>query len=113
MAQAHALLGEDGGSLTGVFVTVDPARDTIERLREYVTYFDPGFIGLTADEEQLARFARDFGAAFEKGKVNADGSYLMGHTTFGYLLDRQGKVVQLLQATDTPETIAAAVRALL
>lgn len=113
MAQANALLSEKGGSLTGVFVTVDPARDTSERLREYVTFFDPGFIGLTGDEEQLQRFARDYGASFEKGEVDASGGYLMGHTTFGYLLDRQGKVAKLLQATDTPETIATAVRALM
>jgi protein SCO1/2 len=113
MAQANALLGESGGSLTGVLVTVDPARDNSERLREYVTFFDPGFIGLTGDEEQLARFARDYGAAFEKGEVDAGGGYLMGHTTFGYLLDRQGRVAQLLQATDTPETIAAAAQELM
>lgn len=113
MAQANALLGENGNSLTGVLVTVDPARDSSDTLREYVTFFDPGFIGLTGDEEQLARFARDYGAAFEKGEVDADGSYLMGHTTFGYLLNQHGKVAQLLQATDTPETIAAAAQKLM
>ena len=113
MAQANTILKEQDGSITGVFITVDPARDSVERLREYVTYFDPGFIGLTGSGEQLARVAKDFGAAFEKGEIAANGDYLMGHTTFGYLLNRQGKVVQLLQATDPPERIAEAARALL
>jgi protein SCO1/2 len=113
MAQANALLNEDGGALTGIFITVDPARDSAERLREYVTYFDSTFIGLTGSDAQLARVAKDFGAAFEKGESAADGGYLMGHTTFGYLLNQQGKVVQLLQATDPPEVIAKAARALL
>jgi protein SCO1/2 len=113
MAQANTLLKKDGDSITGVFITIDPERDSVDRLREYVTYYDPGFIGLTGSSEQLARVAKDFGAAFEKGELTADGGYLMGHTTFGYLLDRQGKVARLLQATDPPEVIAAAARSLL
>ena len=113
MAQANALLKKDGGALIGVLITVDPARDSVERLREYVTFFDPSFIGLTGSGEQLAQVARDFGAAFEKGEASAEGGYLMGHTTFGYLLDQQGKVVRLLQSSDSPEVIADAARALL
>ena len=112
MAQANTLLKKDGGAITGVFISIDPARDSAERLREYVTYFDPSFIGLTGSDEQLARVAKDFGASFEKGEASADGGYTMGHTTFGYLLNQQGKVVQLLQATDPPETIAKAAQTL-
>lgn len=113
MAQANTLLKKDGKSLTGVFITVDPARDSVEKLNKYVPFFDPDFIGLTGSEEQLAQVAKDFGAAFEKGEVTADGGYLMGHTTFGYLLNQQGKVVKLMQATDPPDVIAKAVQALL
>jgi protein SCO1/2 len=113
IAQANTVLSKTGGSLTGVFISIDSARDSSERLREYVTYFDPKFIGLTGSDTQLARMAKDFGAAFEKGEVAADGSYLMSHTTFSYLLNQQGKVVQLLQASDPPELIAKAAQTLL
>lgn len=110
MAQARKLLGEDGERFQGVLITVDPARDTPDRLREYVGFFDPDFLALTGSEQDLAQVARDFGAAFEKGETTADGGYLMGHTTFGYLIGPDGKVARLLPSTAPPEEIAKAAR---
>ena len=113
MAQARKLLGEDAGRLQGVFITVDPERDTRERLGQYVSYFDDSFLALTGTPEQLRQVASDFGAHFEKDPPGPDGSYLVGHTTFGYLLDTEGKVVKLFQASESPEVMADAARALL
>jgi protein SCO1/2 len=110
MAQARKLLGADGERFQGVFITVDPERDTPERLREYVGFFDPDFLALTGSEQDLTQVARDFGAAFEKGEKTADGGYLMGHTTFGYLIGPDGKVARLLPSTAPPEEIAKAAR---
>ena len=113
MSRARALLGDDGDRLQGVFITVDPARDTPERLRDYVGFFDATFLGLTGNEQELAEAARAFGAAFEKGEVDGAGEYLMGHTTFGYLLDTEGRVVKLFPADAAPEELAAGVREVL
>ena len=113
MSRARALLGGDGDRLQGVFVTVDPARDTPERLRDYVGFFDASFLGLTGSEQELAEVARAFGAAFEKGEADGAGGYLMGHTTFGYLLDTDGRVVKLFPPDAAPEELAAAVREVL
>lgn len=113
MAQANALLKSEGHSLNGVFISIDPQRDSAQRLSEYVPYFDADFIGLTGSEQALAQVAKDFGASFEKGEVDEQGGYLMAHTTFGYLINKQGKVVELLGAGESPEAIAKAVRALL
>jgi protein SCO1/2 len=113
ISRARALLGEDGERLTGVFVTVDPARDTPARLREYVSFFGAGLLGLTGSEEALAAAARAFGAGFEKGEADASGGYLMGHTTFAYLIDPRGRVVKLYPAHATPEELATGVRQVL
>jgi len=113
MSRARALLGEDGERLQGVFVTVDPARDTPQRLRDYVGFFDGTFLGLTGSEQELYEVARAFGAAFEKGAPDDAGGYLMGHTTFGYLLDTRGRVVKLYPADAAPEDLAAGVREVL
>jgi len=110
MAQARKLLGEDGKRFRGVFITVDPARDPPQRLREYVGFFDQDFLALTGSEQDLARVARDFGASFEKGEPAADGGYLMGHTSFGYLIGPDGKVARLIPSTAPPEEVAKAAR---
>ncbi len=113
MAQARARLGADADRLQGVFISVDPARDTPARLKEYVSYFDPSFLALTGSEAELRQVTRAFGATFELDQPDAGGAYLVAHTTFGYLLDPDGRVVRLLQAGATPEEIAAAARAVL
>jgi protein SCO1/2 len=113
MAQARKLMDGDAKRFQGVFITVDPERDTPERLREYVGFFDSDFLALTGSTDAIARVARDFGAAFEKGEKTADGGYLMGHTTFGYLIGPDGKVRRLLPSNAPPDEIAKAARAAL
>ena len=113
MSQARARLGPRAERVQGVFVTVDPERDTPERLREYLAHFDDSFLGLTGSPGELAAVARTFGAAFEKGDVDDAGGYLMGHTTFGYLLDTEGRVVKLYPADAAPEDMASGLTAVL
>ena len=113
MAQSRKLMGEDASRFKGVFISVDPERDTPKRLGEYVSYFDPDFLALTGSEAQLREVAKLYGAHFEKEAPEADGSYLVAHTTFGYLIDTEGKVVKLFDAGAPPDDIAAAAQALL
>lgn len=110
MAQARKLMGADASRFRGVFITVDPERDTLERLREYVGFYDPDFLALTGSAADLAQVARDFGVAFEKGEQKSDGGYLMGHTTFGYLIGPDGKVARLLPSSASPDEVAQAAR---
>jgi len=113
MAQARELLGEDAARVQGVFISVDPARDTPERLGQYVGFFDDSFLGLTGSEQELRRVAKAFGAHFELDPPQADGSYLVAHTTFGYLLDQQGRVVKLFSSDAPPQEMADAARTVL
>jgi protein SCO1/2 len=113
MSQARKLLGSEGERLQGIFITVDPARDTPERLREYLSYFDPTFLGLTGSDAELSAVAKAFGASFQREGGARGADYLMGHTTFGYLLDTGGRVVKLFPASASAEDLAAGARSVL
>jgi len=82
-----------------IFVTVDPQRDTVEELKEYVPYFNENFIGLTADPDMIAKLAHPLGVAYmrENGK-DPDEDYLVNHTASFLLIDPLGR----LRATFSP-----------
>lgn len=69
LARAREQLGEDGDDLQVLFVTVDPDRDTPERLRTYLANFDPDFLGLTGDEATIRTVADAYGAFFMKREI--------------------------------------------
>lgn len=74
------------------FVSVDPARDTPERLAEYVAYFDPAFIGVTGSDEALRALTRPLGILYEKVKTTDSAmDYVMDHSASIVLLDPQGR----------------------
>ena len=94
-----------------LFVSVDPERDTPERLAGYVAYFHPNILGLTGTPEQLAEVAGRYGAAYRR--VDDSGSamgYLIDHSAFTYVVDPSGRLVETLGHASPPETIRAAIR---
>ena len=92
LKQIKALLGPQAADVAVLYVSVDPERDTPEVLKRYIGAFDPDFLSATGDIESVRRFASEFGAAFEKQKpAGTSASYLMAHTSFTYLLDRDGR----------------------
>lgn len=91
------LLGEDGDKFQVIFVTVDPERDTPELLRSYTAAFDPTFLGLSTDSEQLKALSANF--KFTYSKIETGSSYTMDHSTISYVFDPAGKL-RLLQRHD-------------
>jgi protein SCO1/2 len=106
-------LGKDSAQVQVLLITVDPERDSAERLREYVSYFHPGFIGLTGTLKEITSVAKAFLTEFRKEPPSPSGDYLVSHGTFFYLLDRQGRVRVLHDPISTPAQIAADVRSLM
>jgi protein SCO1/2 len=89
---AKKALGERAGEAAFVMISVDGARDTPEVMKRYVGSFDPDFIGLTGDETVVHGIAADYGAQFERQKPEGTAAtYLVAHTSYIYLLDRQGR----------------------
>ena len=105
MGRVYQLLGEDQQELTTLFVTVDPKRDTQEKLAEYLDYFAIDAIGLRGDKEEIDQVVRQYGAHYSLGEEQA--SYLVDHSTYTYLIDQQGKVRFLFRQSDGPELMAA------
>ena len=93
LAEVKKLLGPDGDKLQGVFVTVDPARDTQEILKAYMTNFDPSFVALRPDTpEQLAALAKDYKVYYKKVEGRTPTSYTMDHSAGSYIYDAQGRL---------------------
>lgn len=92
LAQVKQLLGPDGDKLQGVFITIDPERDTAELLKAYMANFDPTFIALRPTPEQLAQVARDFKIYYKKVDGKSATSYTMDHSAGSYLYDPQGRL---------------------
>lgn len=89
-----------------VLVTVDPERDTPEVLKEYVAAFGPRFKGLTGTPEQVAAALKTWRVYSRKAEAQPDGSYLVDHSTFTYLMDPSGAYASHFSHGVTPEEMA-------
>jgi protein SCO1 len=92
LAEVKKLLGKDGDKLQGVFITVDPERDTPQVLKAYLQNFDPSFIALRGSLEQTAATAKHFKTYYKKVDGKTPGSYTMDHSAGSYVFDAQGRV---------------------
>ena len=92
LAEVKRSLGADGSQVQGIFVTVDPERDTGPLLKAYVANFGPDMAGLRGTPEQTAAAAKEFKVFFSKVPGKTDTSYTVDHTAGSYVFDKQGKV---------------------
>lgn len=92
LAEAKRLLGPDGDKVQGLFVTVDPERDTAAVLKAYMANFDPGFLALRGTPEQTAAVAKDFKVYYKKVEGKTPGSYTMDHTAASFVYDTKGQL---------------------
>jgi protein SCO1/2 len=92
LAEVKKLLGPDGDKLQGIFVTVDPGRDTAEMLKAYMTNFDPSFLALIPTADQLPVVAKDFKVYYKRVEGKTPTSYTMDHSAGSYLYDPQGRL---------------------
>lgn len=89
-----------------LFVSVDPKRDSVERLADYVAHFNRDFIGATGGVGQIERFARQFGAGFLYEPETASGQYLVAHTSAIFLIDPYGRLVANFSQPHHAHTLA-------
>jgi len=92
LAQVKKALGADGDRVQGIFVTVDPERDTAEVLKAYVGSFDAGFVALRGTPEETQAAAKNFKVFFAKVPGKTPTSYSIDHTAGSYVFDSQGRV---------------------
>jgi protein SCO1/2 len=82
-----------GPSLTPIFVSIDPERDTPAKMKGYVSAFGPGMVGLTGTPVQIAVITDRYHVYYKKVPYGRKGQYMMDHSTFVFLLDRNGRYV--------------------
>lgn len=92
LAEVKKLLGKDGERLQGLFVTVDPQRDTPEVLKGYMANFDPTFLALYTTPEKLEALAKEYKVYYKKVDGKTPTSYTMDHSAGSYVYDTQGKL---------------------
>jgi protein SCO1/2 len=107
-------LGEKAQNVRFSLVSVDPERDTPNRLKEYLGFFDPDFIGLTGTPEQVDEVKRGYGVvALKVEQPESATGYLVDHTSLIYVIDRDGKLRLTFPYGADPADIAEDVRHLL
>lgn len=92
VAEVKRSLGADGDKVQGVFVTIDPERDTAALLKAYLASFDPSFVGLRGSEEQTQAAAKEFKVFYAKVPGKTPETYTMDHTAASFIFDTEGRV---------------------
>lgn len=88
-----ALSDEEVRNVRGIFISVDPQRDSPEILAEYAAFFHDAMIGATADEATIAEIARQYGAKYYAVELQGSAmGYAVNHSSALYLVDRQGEL---------------------
>lgn len=114
LAGAMDLLDEDErAQVQPLFVSIDPERDTLNHLDHYARWFHEDIVGLTGDPADIREIADRYGVAYRKVEEPGQAGYLVDHSSFFYLVDRQGELDEILPHGMDPDDMAAALRAAL
>lgn len=112
MSAVMTKLGDKARDFRIFFVTVDPERDTLEAMRDYIANFDPRMEALVPTADQLQQIARDFRIYYAKVPTS-DGSYTMDHTATVFLMSGEGRLASTIAFGENQEAREAKLRKLL
>ena len=110
MSAALDDLGDGAKNVTPIFVTVDPERDTVAQLKRYAANFHPRLVALTGTAEQTMAAARAYRIYYEKNLHGAELDYLVDHSSFIYLMGRDGHYLAHFGPDASADTLAAAIK---
>lgn len=90
----------------GIFISVDPNRDTLNNLNEYAKYFHKNFIGATSDKKNIDDIVKRYGSYYKKITLeNSAMGYSIAHTAYIYLFDKKGKFIERIDHFSDPNKI--------
>jgi len=113
LAQVSEALGDASDRMLVVFVSLDPERDTPDRIAEYLSYFGIPAVGLTGTREEIDAVVARYGASYTIDEVDSAMRYLVTHSTYLYLIDGRGRVRHLFGSLDDAPAIESGVRQLI
>ncbi|MFW6380112.1 MAG: SCO family protein [Halorhodospira sp.] len=108
-AALDALGSQAKEHVQGVFISLDPRRDTPERVATFAEHFDEGIIGLTGEDEAIEAVAERYGVARRLHSGTASRGYTIDHSSYYYILDPEGELVAWLPPASTPRELAEVV----
>lgn len=110
---AHALdqLGKSAKKVQALYITIDPARDTPAKLKDYVASFHPSVIGLTGTPAQIQAVAKAYQVYYARAEQVDEHDYVMDHSSLIYLMDPQGKFISTFDEEANPAALVAALKA--
>lgn len=103
-------LGDKASVIQPLFITVDPGRDDITKMKEYVAMFHPKLIGLTGTQEQIDTALKGYKIYAAKVQEEGMSDYTMDHSSYIYFMAPDGRLLQIYKGEDTAEGIASSVR---
>jgi protein SCO1 len=109
MSEVLNRLGPDADKTAALFISVDPERDTPEKLKDYVSSFHPRIFGLTGTPEEIATVEKEYRVYAKKVPLK-DGDYTMDHTAVVYLMDKDGRFVAPFNLKKSADEAAADLR---
>ena len=112
LADVMKVLGSDAERVQVLFVTVDPQRDSAERLKDFVPWFNPTFLGLRGDEVQIKAATEEFRVFAARKPVEGELGYVIDHSTGAYVFDPAGRLRLYVKDTSSVEEIASDIRLL-
>lgn len=110
MTQTLNLLGPAARQLTPLFITIDPARDTQEQLKSYLSAFHPAITGLTGAPEEIKRVITDYKIYAVKDEDPTASDYVMNHSAFTYLMSPEGQYLKHFAHGYDPAEAAVTIR---
>lgn len=113
LKEAKRLLGKDGDAVQGIFITLDPARDTAQVLAQYVPAFDPSFVALVGSEAQTEQTAKDFRVYYKANPSDTASQYTVDHTAASFVFDKQGRPRLYVRYNQGADKLAADLKTLL
>lgn len=111
MSAALDELGEEATRIQPIFITVDPERDTVAHLKDYMAHFHPRFLGLTGTTEEIAAVAKAYRVYYARAGDKDGADYLMDHTSIVYLMGPDGEFVKHFTYGTDAEALAAGLSA--
>lgn len=113
LADVMKSLGDDAARVQVLFVTIDPERDTLQRIKEFVPWFHPAFLGLRGDVEQTRVITEEFRIFAARKAVDGELGYVMDHSSGAYVYDPAGRLRLYLRDSAGVDEIASDIRLLL
>lgn len=94
-----------------LFVTVDPKRDNLDKIKAYTAYFHPGILGLSGTPEQIAHVAKSYGVSYAAKETGSAVGYVVDHSAYTYVIGPDGRLFAKLNHGTMPAQVAEAIRA--